>query len=227
MEQVIIASIDPSTLSRNAVDWAAHEARLRGLPLRVVPGPPHDVSDAKMVVCGLRPEDVADSRTAGPSLPADVEAAGRPLVFVQEDLYGGCRSEGVALGVDARDPAAAAIDFAFDSARIRGSRLHAVHAWSLPADAAELPFAIPEKDRAAWEDQEVQQLTDALRPWREKHPQVPVLEDVVLFAPAQALLHCSAGAALVVVGRRPDAEWGCVVRSLLREATCPVAVVPS
>lgn len=227
MEQVILASSDPSAPSRTATDWAAHEAWLRGLPLRVVHGPPQEVSEAKVVVCGLRREDVADSQTAGSTLPANLEAAARPLVFVPDDLAGARRSEGVTLGMDARDPAAAAIDFAFDSTRIRGSRLHVVHAWSLPARAAELPFAIPEEDRAAWEDQEVQQLADALRPWREKHPEVPVLEDVVLFTPAQALLHCSADAALVVVGWRPGAEWSYVIRSLLREATCPVAVVPS
>ncbi|MDQ0958205.1 polyphosphate kinase 2 [Streptomyces sp. B4I13] len=39
-----------------------------------------------MVVCALRREDVADSRTAGSPLPANVEAAARPLVFVSDDL---------------------------------------------------------------------------------------------------------------------------------------------
>ncbi|MDF3145592.1 MULTISPECIES: universal stress protein [unclassified Streptomyces] len=185
------------------------------------------MSEAKVVVCGLRREDVADSQTAGLPLPVNVEAAARPLVFVPDDLSDARRSEGVTLGVDARNPAAAAIDFAFDSARIRSSRLYVVHAWSLPASAAELPFAVPEEDRAAWEDQEVQQLADALQPWCEKHPEVPVLQDVVLFTPAQALLRCSAGAALVVVGRKPGVGWRYMIGSLLREATCPVAVVPS
>ncbi|MFK4104259.1 universal stress protein [Streptomyces sp. NPDC019531] len=226
MEQVILASSDPSAPSRTAADWAAQEARLHGLPLRVVYGSPQEVSEAKVVVCGLRREDVADPQTAGSPLPANVEAAARPLVFVPDNLCGPLHSEEVTLGVDARNPAAAAIDFAFDSARIRGSGLHVVNAWSLPASAAELPFAIPEEDRAAWENQEVQQLADTLQPWREKHPEVPVLQDVVLFTPAYALLHCSAGAALVVVGRRPGAEWGYMLRSLLREAACPVAVVP-
>jgi hypothetical protein len=86
---------------------------------------------------------------------------------------------------------------------------------------------IPEEDRATWEDQEVQQLADALRPWREKHPQVPVLEDVVLLMRTQALLHFSTGAALVVVGRKHGADRGEMVRSLLNKAACPVAVVPS
>jgi hypothetical protein len=102
-----------------------------------------------------------------------------------------------------------------------------VHAWQFPSRAAELPFGVPEKDRGTWEDQEVQQLADALRPWREKYPEVHVLEDVRLFAPAHALVERSTGAGLVVVGRRSESEPGTVARALSRDARCPVAVVPS
>lgn len=133
----------------------------------------------------------------------------------------------VLLGVDARAPSDGAIGFAFDSARVRGAPLHVVHAWSLPPAAAEWPFAIPEEDRATWEDHEVQLLADVLRPWRARYPEVPVLEDVVLLPPAEALLHHSGSAAQVVVGRRPGAEWGEVARTLVQEAACPVAVVPA
>ncbi|MGW7210624.1 universal stress protein [Streptomyces sp. NPDC054837] len=227
MERAIFAAVDPSARSRAAADWAACEARLRGLPLRAVHDSPLDASEAEMIVYGLRRDDVAGSRPADGFLPTDAEAAARPLVFVPDDFSGAYRSADITLGVNARVPAAAAIDFAFQSAGTRGSRLHVVHAWSLPESAAELPFGIPEEDRATWEDQEVQALADTLRPWREKYPEVPVLQDVVLFTPAQALLHFSPGTALIVVGQRPDAEWSDVVRSLLRHATCPVAVVPS
>ncbi|GGN80067.1 hypothetical protein GCM10011579_065210 [Streptomyces albiflavescens] len=54
-----------------------------------------------------------------------------------------------------------------------------------------MPFAAPEEDRGAWEDQEVQMLRDALRPWREKHPHVHVQEDVRLMTPPAALVHAS------------------------------------
>ncbi|MGA5710492.1 universal stress protein [Streptomyces cellulosae] len=228
MEHVLLASTTASAPGQAAADWAADEARLHGLPLRVLHGPPQDFSEARMVVCGVRREEFADSRTgAAPLLAAAVEHTARPLVFVPDDLSGVPHLAGVTVGVDARAPGGAAIDFAFESARIRGSRLHVVHAWSLPASAADLPFGIPEEDRATWEDQEVQQLADALRPWREKHPQVPVLQDVVLLTPTQALLHFSTGAALVVVGRKHGAEWGEMMRSLVHEAACPMAVVPS
>ncbi len=69
----------------------------------------------------------------------------------------------IVLGVDSRNLADTALDFAFDSARLWGVRLRAVHAWSFPSCAAELPFGVPEEDRAAWADQEVQLLSDALR----------------------------------------------------------------
>ncbi|MGW7419158.1 universal stress protein [Streptomyces sp. NPDC054813] len=132
------------------------------------------------------------------------------------------------LGVDARDPSEAALGFAFDSARLRGVRLHAVHAWALPADAADRPFGVPESDRATWEDHEAQLLDDALRPWCEKFPAVQVLADVRLFGPAEALLHCSERAGLVVVLRDSGTiGWEEAARALLRRGTCAVAVVPS
>ncbi|WP_055715218.1 universal stress protein [Streptomyces torulosus] len=132
----------------------------------------------------------------------------------------------VVLGIDARDPVGSAVDFAFDCALARGVRLRAVHAWALPASAAEWPFTVPERDRATWEDHEVQLLADALRPWRERYPDVPVLEDVVLLPPVHALAHHAAGAALVVVGSAPGSRSRATVHALLNEAVCPVAVVP-
>ncbi|WNO70269.1 universal stress protein [Streptomyces sp. AM8-1-1] len=77
----------------------------------------------------------------------------------------------VVLGVDACDPAGPAIEFSLRAARRAKGSLHAIHAWSLPAPAADwMPFAVPEEDRGRWEDHQVQLLSDALRPWREKYP---------------------------------------------------------
>ncbi|MEV7326033.1 universal stress protein [Streptomyces sp. NPDC093970] len=138
----------------------------------------------------------------------------------------GCRSARVLLGLDARHPVGDTIGVAFESARARGALLHVVHAWSLPPDAAEWPFGVPEKDRATWEDHEVQLLADVLPPWHEKYPDVPVLQDVLLLSPVEALLHHCGSAALVVVSGGPGPERSEVVRTLLREAERPVTVVP-
>ena len=132
----------------------------------------------------------------------------------------------IVLGVDARRPADGAVRFAFDCARLWGVRLRAVHSWRFPSCAAELPFGIPEEDRAAWEDHEVQLLSRALRPWREKYPDVRVLEDVRHLPPAEALVQRSAEAGMVIVGRNRAGEPGTVARDVLRDARCPVLVVP-
>ncbi|MFE0512767.1 universal stress protein [Streptomyces sp. NPDC058964] len=227
MKHVVLVCGGPSANGRSAADWAEAEAELRGLPLRVVREGPTDLGEAGVTVTGPSPQDTAAGRLPGTAPPAPAGAWTGPLVLVPDRLARANRGGGVTLGVDARDPAQAAIDFAFDSARLRGVRLHAVHAWALPSRAAKLPFGVPEEDRATWEDHEVHLLADALRPWRAKYPDVPVLEDVVLFSPSHALLHHSADAALVVVGRGRGAGRGDVVRSLVRDGTCPVAVVPS
>ncbi|MFB6962481.1 hypothetical protein ACFCYB_37280 [Streptomyces sp. NPDC056309] len=71
----------------------------------------------------------------------------------------------------------------------------------------------------------MQLLADTLRPWRVKYPRVPVLEDVPLLSTSEALARHAEDAALMDVGRGagmgPD-----VLQVLLREAGCPVAIVP-
>ncbi|MET8135196.1 universal stress protein [Streptomyces sp. NPDC005251] len=132
----------------------------------------------------------------------------------------------VVLGIDARRPCDAVTGFAFEAAVRRGAPLHAVHAWHLPTPAGpSLPFAPPEEDRGAWEDQEVQLLADALRPWREAYPRVRVYEDVRLQSPATALVHASDSAGLLVLGRGGTA-LGPTLTAVLGRTMCPVTVVP-
>ncbi len=270
MERVIIAGVDRSARSRTAADWAAREALLRGLPLRVVhaapqpterwPYRPEAVADhvvaelvdrhpglvarsvhltrtpvpalraagaqAELVVLGLRGEGTHAKVAVGSTATALARGSHGPVVLVPGTLATPGppqRSDGVAVGVDARDPAGDALDFAFSAALRHGIRLHAVHTWHLPENRVCLPWPVPEETRATWEDHEVQLLSDALRPWREKYPGVEVLEDVVLLPAADALAHISENAELVVVGRRS----GDTALALLRHARCPVAVVPS
>ncbi|MFJ4200834.1 universal stress protein [Streptomyces sviceus] len=214
MEHVIVAHADRPAHAGAVIRWAEREASLRGLPLRVVRDSRSEIPDgATLLVVGTPDADVGDFAC--------------PVVFVPTVPRPENPLAEVALAVNAREPAEAAVDFAFDTARVRGVRLRAVHAWRFPSCAAELPFGIPEEDRQAWEDHEVQLLADVLRPWREKYPQVPVLEDVRLLPPAQALVQRSASAGLVVMGRRPGGAPGAVTRVLLRESLCPVAIVPA
>ncbi|MFF2514582.1 universal stress protein [Streptomyces sp. NPDC058086] len=242
MTEPIIVGVDASAPSRAAAEWAAGDARLRGLPLRVVhidgADPAGGVAGALLslgsraacTVLGLRGEDGVPEPAVG-SVAHEVAArSDRPVVLVPGGPHpasGGRRTEWVTLGVDARDPVSGAVvDFAFDAARRRGARLHAVHAWRLPSRTERwMPYALPEEDRGAWEDQEVQLLSDALRPWREKYPQVDVYEDVRLQSPSAALVQASASAELLVVGRA-GRTLGPTVGDVLEHTECPVAVIP-
>ncbi|MCX4418764.1 universal stress protein [Streptomyces mirabilis] len=242
MTEPIVVGVDASAPSRAAAEWAAEDARLRGLPLRVVhiegAEPVGGIaaallslgSRASCIVLGLRGEDGVPVPAVG-SVAHEVAARSNPpVVLVPGGGHGRrggeWRAGQVVLGVDAREPASAVVDFAFDAARRRGARLHAVHAWRLPSRAERwMPYALPEEDRGAWEDQEVQLLSDALRPWREKYPQVDVYEDVRLLSPSAALLQASASAELLVVGRA-GRTLGPTVRDVLEHTEYPVAVVP-
>lgn len=159
-----------------------------------------------------------------------LETAGRspcPVALVPEQRPGGERPPEIALGIDTRHRAAPATDYAFDAARRREARLRAVHAWSLPAPYGSpwTPYAVTEEDRAAWEDQEVQLLHDALRGHRRAYPAVPVVADVRLLGPAKALVTASARAELLVVGR-PGGPLNGVPHSVAHHAHCPVVLVP-
>jgi nucleotide-binding universal stress UspA family protein len=129
-------------------------------------------------------------------------------------------------------PAAPLLEFAFAAAAARGATLRAVHAWSLPPaygyDAAVLRTA--DEDGGVASRQE-RALADALRPWREKFPQVPVAEQAEQGYAGEVVLRAAAGAGLAVVGRRVHRpalgmRIGPVTHAVLHHVPAPVAVVP-
>ncbi|MER6441246.1 universal stress protein [Streptomyces sp. NPDC001185] len=232
MTELIVVEADACAPSRAAAEWAAEDARLRGLPLRVVRIEGAEPAGAIAAALGLRASITVLGLHGGDGVPVPAVSSVAHEVAAHSDLPvvlvpgGEWRTGQVVLGVDARDPVSAVVDFAFDAARRRGARLHAIHTWRLPSCAKGwMPYALPEEDRGAWEDQEVQLLSDALRPWREKYPRVNVYEDVRLQIPSAALVRASASAELLVVGRA-GRTLGPAVRAVLERTACPVAVVP-
>lgn len=74
-------------------------------------------------------------------------------------------------------------------------------------------------------------LRAALAPWRERYPDVKVLEDVQSGSAGQVLVEASPQARLMVVGRRArrspiGTRIGSAAHAVLLHARCPVAVVP-
>lgn len=120
------------------------------------------------------------------------EAAGREVVVGQQ---GG------------PEDSAASLRFAFEAAAARGAGVRVVRAWSLPPVFAYSPGSMQLLDEAGgMEPFERKALEEALRPWRERFPDVPVTEHVEIGSAGQVLLSVADRAQLMVVGRAP-AGW--------------------
>jgi nucleotide-binding universal stress UspA family protein len=135
----------------------------------------------------------------------------------------------VLLGLDTDRPCEELIAFAFDAARLRGAALHVLHAFSAPHSSATDPLVRVSGPELLAEHENA--VVAILRPWCEKFPEVPVAETVVNGRAAGELVRASAGAALIVVGRRErETRFGTclgpVAHAVLHHADCSVAVVP-
>ncbi|MBU6535192.1 universal stress protein [Streptomyces sp. NPDC057245] len=124
------------------------------------------------------------------------------------------------------------IGFAFEAAAARGATVRAVRAWALPTVFTYSPGSMALADEAGGLEQyERKALGEALGPWRERFPDVPVVEHVEMGSAGQVLLSVAEDAQLMVVGRRArrtavGARIGSVAHGVLHHADCPVAVVP-
>ncbi|MDL2074882.1 universal stress protein [Streptomyces sp. GXMU-J15] len=298
MTRTVVAGLDGSPESRAAAEWAAREAKLLGLPLKIVQvwePVPEPLAQAPLLGAETHqhwteriPREAADGLRArhpglevtteqlhGPPAEAIAKAAegARMLVLGSRGLSGlagfmvgsvglsvvahtttpvvlvrageqatdehapdpsGIPSAStpyrpVVLGLDADHPDAAVIEFAFEAAARRETKLRVLHGWNLPpyyvygltADA-QLHDEIVGQQSAA--------LREALRPWRQKYPDVEVVEESPAGSPGVRLVDAAHEASLVVIGRRIrrrpfGAHIGPVAHAVLHHSTAPVAVV--
>ncbi|MFG2205705.1 universal stress protein [Streptomyces sp. NPDC048638] len=157
-------------------------------------------------------------RTAPPRDPVGAEA---PPV---------AREPRIVLGMSLRAPCERLLAFAFDAAAGRGIPLAAVHGRPLPLHAY-APWGVDPDVAADVVKEADAELRAALRPWRERFPDVAVQMTVLPENPARALVQTAPGAELLVVGRRPHGRApaprvGAVAHAAIHHVTCPVAVVP-
>lgn len=229
--------------AREAVDGARRTITERHPQLAVtaeaVEGPPAETvvaeaAGAELLVLGSRGHGAVMGFLLG-SLGRQVIAESvRPVVLVRSDDRAAAEAAGREIVVGQHgepEDSASALGFAFATAVARGAALRVVRAWSLPPVFAYSPASLKMLDEAGGlEPYERKALDEALRPWRERFPEVPVTEHVEMGSAGEVLLSAAGHAQLAVVGRhasRPvGPRIGSVAHALLHHAPCPVAVVP-
>ncbi|GGT23237.1 universal stress protein [Streptomyces tanashiensis] len=190
---------------------------------------------AELLVIGSRGRGAVTGFLLGSYGQQIIAAATRPVVAVRS--RDGEQAEPpagyVLVGqLGSPEDSAAALGVAFETAAARGAAVRAVRAWSLPPLYAYSPASMRLADEAGGlVPYEEKALREALAPWRERYPDVPVVEHVELGSAGQVLLSASGGAQLLVVGRRArrgavGPRIGSVAHAALHLAPCPVAVVP-
>jgi nucleotide-binding universal stress UspA family protein len=209
-------------------------------------GPPADTlldaaKDSELLVLGSRGLSGVGGFLVGSAGLSVVAHAELPVVLVRAgeqtaDADGTSPastspSRPVVLGLDADAPADAVIEFAFafaEAAR-RETTLRVVCGWSLPSYYA---YGLV-MDSALNDElfrEEAAALTEALRPWRQKHPDIEAALEPRVGSAADHLVDASREACLVVIGRRIrrgalGAHIGPVAHGVLHHSTAPVAVV--
>ncbi|MER7780120.1 universal stress protein [Streptomyces sp. NPDC096191] len=192
-------------------------------------------ADAGTLVLGSRGHGAVVGFLLGSVGRQVIADATRPVVLVRagDEAAGEAAGREVVVGQQGEpEDSADVIGYAFEAAAARGATVRAVRAWALPTVFTYSPGSMALADEAGGLEQyERKALGEALAPWRERFPDVPVVEHVEMGSAGQVLLSVAANAQLMVVGRRArrtavGARIGSVAHGVLHHADCPVAVVP-
>ncbi|MFI6284782.1 universal stress protein [Streptomyces sp. NPDC051018] len=196
---------------------------------------PKIAEESALLVLGSRGLSGLGGFLVGSVGQAVLAAAKSPVVFVrapesQADTEPVTTDGPVVLGLDANEPDDAQIEFAFEAAVRRGTTLRVIHSWSLPPYFA---YGLPPDPvlDAELAQQETATLRQVLAPWRQKNPDLPVVEEASIGKAVDLLVEAAKDASLLVVGRRIrrapfGGRIGSVAHAVLHHATSPVAVVP-
>ncbi|MFI9561123.1 universal stress protein [Nonomuraea endophytica] len=148
-----------------------------------------------------------------------------PVVVVRSDP--GTVFGEIVIGLDDYHAGEPALAYAFEQAMLRMSTLRAVRAWRPPVHA-HVPESTHDLDEIHATQCRI--ATDTLQGWRQRYPQVQVIEDVQQTHPVDALAKASEKADLVVVGSQGRGAIGTVMLGsvtlgVLHHARNSVAVV--
>ncbi|AVZ76735.1 stress-inducible protein [Streptomyces lunaelactis] len=193
-------------------------------------------SESEMLVLGSRGLQPVENYFMGDISMPVVARAERPVVLVRAEAHEERpqptpRTAGaVVVAVKLYGPCDDLLEFSFGTATARGMPLQVVHGRSVPVHA-HVPWGVDHDVTEEITQEAQKQLSQVLRPWREKFPGVDVVDVVRLDSPAKAVVRDAEHAGLLVVGRRKHRpalapRVGPVAQAAIHHARCPVAVVP-
>lgn len=173
---------------------------------------------------------IVTTRRAGsvhdrPAGPESGSASGGEPTGGQERVHGE-----IVVGHDGSPESDAALEYAFEEADLRGAGLRAIYAWQVAAFLPMFASYTPDLERVFDFGRRAAQ--ERLLRWKEKYPQINVLDTVVDAHPVEALSEASSAADLLVVGSRGRSALGAALlgsvgHGVLHHARCPVAIVRS
>ncbi|MFI5589474.1 universal stress protein [Amycolatopsis sp. NPDC051758] len=136
----------------------------------------------------------------------------------------------VVVGADGSPDSDAALGFACEEARLRGTALTAVHTWSdILADGMLRPHPLQENPDEIAAAERVK-LAEQVVGWQRKYPELAIEFEVSRGRPVRTLLERGERAQLIVVGCRGRGGFtgmllGSTSQALIAHSPCPVAVV--
>lgn len=187
---------------------------------------------AEMLVVGSRGHGALAGYLLGSCGQRVIGSSPRPVVAVRAGAEAPVRREVVVGQQGDAEESSEVLRFAFETAAARGATVRALRTWNLPPVYIYTPGPLgPPGQSGGTEPLEKAALEQALAPWRERYPEVPVIEQVEMASAGKALISAAEGAELLVVGRRTrrspiGTRIGSVAHACLHHAHCPVAVVP-
>ncbi|MEU6242070.1 universal stress protein [Streptomyces sp. NPDC047024] len=181
--------------------------------------------DATAVVLGSRHLSRAQEVFGNESVAVPLMAQAHcPVVVVPEPEHVTQVPAYLVVGIDGGEQSAAAVDVAFEEAALRGAELHVLLVWQ--------PTALRVFDEHGSRQECRRMLSEIVAGHGERYPDVVLRHELVVGEPVKVLTEAAAHALALVVGTRghgsvAGALLGSVSQGVLRQARCPVIVVPA
>ena len=193
-----------------------------------VPGLVESSRLAPLLVVGTTEKSFAERIWTGTTVTGVSARANCPVVVVPSEWDGAHRHGRVVAAFKSPHHCAELFDRAFELAARDGSELVVLHAWKLASGYDDIVSGrVAEGD---WAERQQTIIEPLLADLRHQYPDVPAQVQVVHGQPAGVLVDQGAAADRLMLMRPVHGGFvhhlGAVARAVLREAPCPVEVVP-